>query len=429
MRLVVSFAALFLSVFLVQLGSGSLGPLDALSGTVLGWSAREIGLLGSAHFAGFFVGCWAMPRLIGGVGHSRAFAAAAALGAIGVLLHPVAEGPLSWACLRFLSGISIAGAYTAVESWLQAKIETRTRGRIFGIYRLVDLTGAICAQAIIAVLEPAAYASYNIVAIFCCISLVPLALTRQVPPVVDHPPTLRPLAAWAVSPLACFGIVIAGATGSSFRMVGPVFGVEYGMSQDEIAAFLIASVVGAALAQFPVGWLADQVDRRHVLVGLSAAAIATSLAVVLALGPGDALGLTLASAAFGATSITIYSVSAAHANDHCPADFVVELNAALIFFFSVGAIAAPLSAATLIQDFGANGLWWFIAAAHLVLIAFSFYRMSRRSAGAPSTPYRYLPRTTMVMARLWKRGNGSGVPPGAPPAPAPQTVAKEDRGP
>lgn len=409
MRLVISFAALFLSVYLVQLGSGSLGPLDALSGAAFGWSAGQIGLLGSAHYAGFFLGCWAMPRLIGGVGHSRAFAAAAAVGAIGVLLHPVVEGPIVWAFLRVLSGISIAGAYTAVESWLQAKIETQTRGRIFGIYRLVDLTGAICAQALIAVLEPAAYISYNIVAIFCCLSLVPLALTRQVPPVIDHPPTLRPLAAWAVSPLACFGIVISGATGSSFRMIGPVFGLEYDLDQDQIAAFLIASVIGAALAQFPVGWLADKIDRRKVMVGLSAAAIATSLFVVQALGPGDIVGLTLASAAFGATSITIYSVSAAHANDHCPTDFVVELNAALIFFFSLGAIAAPLTAAWLIEDFGADGLWWFVAAAHLVLIAFSFYRMTRRSAGAPTTPYRYLPRTTMVMARLWKRGNGAAA--------------------
>jgi MFS family permease len=155
-----------------------------------------------------------------------------------------------------------------------------------------------------------------------------------------------------------------------------------------------------------------------VLVGLSAAAIATSLVIVLALGPGDAAWLVVASGAFGATSITIYSVAAAHANDHCPDGFVVELNAALIFFYSLGAIAAPLSAAWLIEEFGANGLWWFIAAAHLVLIVFSFYRMTRRSAGAPTTPYRYLPRTTMVMARLWKRGNGPGAASAAPSAPA-----------
>ena len=58
MRLIVSFAALFLSVLLLQLSSGGVGPLDVLSGTVLGFSAGQIGLLGSAHFLGFFIGCW-----------------------------------------------------------------------------------------------------------------------------------------------------------------------------------------------------------------------------------------------------------------------------------------------------------------------------------------------------------------------------------
>jgi len=305
MRLLVSFTALFLSAFLVQLGSGSLGPLDALSAASLGWTTPQIGLLGSAHFAGFFIGCWAMPRLIGLVGHSRAFAAAAATGAVGVLLHPVLQGPVEWAVLRILSGISVAGCYTAVEAWLQAKIESGSRGRVFGIYRLVDLTGSIVAQSLIAVLPPAHYASYNLIAIFCCLSLLPLALTRQIPPVVDHPPILNPRRAWRVSPLACFAIIIAGMTGSSFRMVGPIFAVEYELGPQEIAAFLIAAVVGAAAAQFPVGWLADKTDRRLVLNGLSLGAVATCFCVTLLLGPGDVIGLVAASAAFGATSITI----------------------------------------------------------------------------------------------------------------------------
>ena len=403
MRLLISFAALFLSALLIQLGSGSLGPLDALSGAAFGWSPSQIGLLGSAHFAGFFIGCWAMPRMIGYVGHSRAFAAAAAVGATGVILHPVLEGPNAWAALRVLSGISIAGCYTVVEAWLQAKIEKRTRGRIFGIYRLVDLTGSMAAQAMIAFLEPAAYVSYNIIAIFCVLCLMPLALTRQVPPVVDHAPSLRPLRAWMISPLACFSIIIAGVTGSSFRMVGPVYAVETGLTQTQTAAFLIAAVMGAALAQVPIGWLADKTDRRWVLNGLSAGAILVCVGV--AFGPNDVTWVILAAALFGATSFTIYSVGAAHANDFCPDDFVVELNASLIFFFSVGAIAAPRLSAEIIEQFGANGLFWFIAAAHLVLIVFTLYRMTRRTS-APATPYRYLPRTSMVLSKLWRRQNG-----------------------
>ena len=70
MRLVISFAALFASVILLQLSSGGVGPLDVLSATVLGFSATQIGLLGSAHFSGFLLGCWWAPRLMGSVGHS-----------------------------------------------------------------------------------------------------------------------------------------------------------------------------------------------------------------------------------------------------------------------------------------------------------------------------------------------------------------------
>ncbi len=87
MRMLISFAALFLSVALLQLSSGGVGPLDALSGIALDFTTQEIGLLGSAHFVGFFIGCWWAPRLMGAVGHSRAFAAFTAAGAIGLLAH------------------------------------------------------------------------------------------------------------------------------------------------------------------------------------------------------------------------------------------------------------------------------------------------------------------------------------------------------
>ena len=57
MKLILSFAALYLSVVLLQLSTGGLGPLDALSGFELAFTTEQIGLLGSAHFIGFFIGC------------------------------------------------------------------------------------------------------------------------------------------------------------------------------------------------------------------------------------------------------------------------------------------------------------------------------------------------------------------------------------
>ncbi|MEO1558034.1 MAG: hypothetical protein AAFS01_16520, partial [Pseudomonadota bacterium] len=67
--------------------SSALRSSGALSGLALDFSRQEIGILGSAHFLGFFISCWWAPRLMGSVGHSRAFAAFTAAGAIGLLAH------------------------------------------------------------------------------------------------------------------------------------------------------------------------------------------------------------------------------------------------------------------------------------------------------------------------------------------------------
>lgn len=414
MGTLVSFTALFLSILLVQLGSGSLGPLDALAGRLHGFSAEEIGLLGSAHFVGFLAGCYFAPRQIGAIGHSRAFAAAAAIGATGALLHPVIVGPWAWAALRLLTGFAIAAAYTVVESWLQGKATNRNRARIYSVFRLVDLGGQMTAQAMIAVLDPAAYWAYNIVAVFCVLCLLPLALTRSLPPVVPRAPRLRPLAALRLSPTATLGIVVAGMAGAAFRMVGPVYAFENGLGQGEIALFLSAAIAGGFAAQLPVGIVADRVDRRAVLVGLSVAAVLGSLWTIYAVAPGSTLLILLAAFFFGASTYPVYSVAAAYANDLAEPEFIVELNAALMLFYSIGAIISPVLSATLVTAFGPQALFGFTAAAHLALILFAAWRMTRRAAPAPRMPYQMIPRSSMIIARLFRRPPAEAAPGLAP---------------
>jgi MFS family permease len=125
MRLLISFAALFLSVILLQLGAGGVAPLDALSGAALGFSKSEIGLIGSAHFFGFFIGCWWAPRLMGEVGHSRAFAAFVAAGTIGILAHMLVIDPIAWGIMRMASGLCVAGAYTITRRGCNRRSPTR----------------------------------------------------------------------------------------------------------------------------------------------------------------------------------------------------------------------------------------------------------------------------------------------------------------
>ena len=397
--MLISFAALLASVALLQLSSGGVGPLDALSGLALDFTTAQVGLLGSAHFLGFFIGCWQAPRIMGSVGHSRAFAAFTAAGAIGLLAHMMVVGPYAWAAMRVMTGLCVAGCYTVIESWLQAKVTNATRGRAMGAYRLVDIGASLAAQMLIGVLEPASYVSYNLLAIVCCASLLPLTLTRVNPPEMPQAARLRPGLAWAMSPLAVAGVIVAGLTGAAFRMVGPVYGQEIGLEAGQIAWFLAAYVLGGALAQIPAGWLADRYDRRWVLIGLSVAAGLGCVGTVAA-GTASTGTVFLAAGLFGATTFPVYSVAAAHAHDFAATEARVELSAALLFFYALGAIASPLAASALIGAFGPGALFWLIAAGHVVLVVFGLLRMRARPAVGDRTAYVYAPRTSFLLGRL-----------------------------
>jgi MFS family permease len=406
MRLLISLAALLLSVLLLQLSSGGVGPLDALSGLALDFTLQEIGLLGSAHFFGFFIGCWWAPRLMGSVGHSRAFAAFTAAGAIGLLAHMLVIDPYAWALMRVASGVCVAGCYTVIEAWLQAKVTNETRGRTMGLYRVFDMTGSLAAQMVIGVLEPASYVSYNILAIVCCAALLPLTLTTVEQPETPDAPRLRPSLAYAKSPLAAAGVLVAALSSASFRMVGPLYGQEVGLSAPQIAWFLSAFVIGGAVAQLPIGWLADKYDRRWVLILLSFAATISCALTVYSTQFGTA-GIFGAAVIFGFTTFPIYSISAAHAHDFATSEERVELSAALMFYYALGAIAAPYVASALIDHYGPRALFVMISIGHVALIIYGLKRMRARPTRT-RTRYVYAPRTTFVVGKLLSRFRENG---------------------
>ncbi|MBM2577698.1 MFS transporter [Jannaschia sp. Os4] len=410
MRLLISFAALFASVALLQLGSGGLGPFDALSGVVLGFTTTEIGLLGSAHFLGFFLGCWAAPRLLGAIGHSRAFAVFTAAGTISLIAHMVVPHPWAWAGMRVASGLCVAGCYTVIEAWLQAKVTNETRGRAMGTYRVVDQGASLLAQLAVSVLEPATYAGYNLLAILACAALLPLALTRAGQPEVPSAPRLRPMLAVAKSPLAAAAVVVAGLTSSAFRTVGPLHGTEVGLRPDQIGPYLAAFVAGGALAQLPAGWIADRMDRRRLLIWLSALAVASCAASATLAGASVAWAYATA-ALFGLITFPIYSVAAAHAHDQATSAERVELSAALMFLFALGAIGSPLAASTLIEAFGPQAMFWLIGGGHLLLALVAVARAMLRPRVEARTPYVWTPRTTFVSGRLFGRLRERDDPP------------------
>jgi len=404
-RLVISLSALLLSIIFVQVGSGSLGPLDALSGLELGFTSTAIGYLGSAHFVGFFLGCVVSPYIVVRSGHARAFAVMAAVSTISIILHPVVQEVWFWVLLRLMSGFAVAGSYTVIESWLQSKLNKKNRGTVFSVYRMVDMTGTLLSQLVIAGLSPAHYVSYNLIAVVAALALVPLALTQNTVPSLPQTQKFRPFFVFTLSPLAAIGVIVVGLTNSSFRMVAPVYAAQSGLEKSQIAIFLTLAIVGGLVAQLPAGIIADKLNRRISLVGFSV----LSAVVCLVVSSGEIENLFgipfvyIGSFMFGFATLPIYSICASHASDYAKQDEMLAMSASLIFFYAMGAVIAPSVAGYLIDVYGPPSMFMFIMVAHIFLLMFTFWRSLRRPVASILSPYRYMPRTTLYIAHLSRR--------------------------
>ena len=128
----------------------------------------------------------------------------------------------------------------------------------------------------------------------------------------------------------------------------------------------------------------------------------------MAAGAGDWAVLATA-ALFGLTTFPIFSVATAHAHDFAASDQRVELSAALMFFYATGAIAAPLVTSNLIEYFGPSALFYFVSAAHVMLVLFGLTRKKVRATPDKRTSYVVAPRTSFLIGRLTRRNrDGKG---------------------
>ncbi len=88
-------APIFVSAALLLSFYGLLGTPVPIRASLEGFSTKAIGLTGGAYSLGFMLGCAYASRFVRRVGHIRAFASFAAIGASGALLHAMASAASS----------------------------------------------------------------------------------------------------------------------------------------------------------------------------------------------------------------------------------------------------------------------------------------------------------------------------------------------
>lgn len=400
--------ALLLGASILMMGNGLFGVLVPIRADIEGFSSYNIGVMGSFYFAGLMVGCLIWPRVIGTVGHIRAFAALTALATMTPLLHAIWTAPWVWWALRAINGLVFAGLFMIIESWLTGASVAENRGRVLGAYAMTNLTVVTGGMLLISAGKPASFELFSLVAILYSLAAVPIALTpRSAPP---PPQRAKMRLGWliTVSPAAVFGCFAAGIVNSSFWTFSPLFAQGVGLSIAHTALFMSVAVIGGAVSQWPVGRLSDRLGRRRVAIAVCAtAALGGSLLYVLS--NAGAPVLFVLAAFYGSMAFTVYTLCVAHANDLVHRKRAVEVSSGLLLVFSAGAIIGPITASAMMQKFGPGGLYLQTAMAHasIALVMLLRARVRPNLPKERDEPFVIVPKTTPAVFELDPRGDPS----------------------
>lgn len=374
-RMVSSLSALILSIVLLVSGNAFLMTLLGIRLSIEAVAPNIIGWVLVCYSIGFVVGTLTVHRIIGRVGHIRAFAVFAALAAVAAMLYPTAVSMGFWAFLRALSGFSIAGVLVVIESWFSSRATNANRGALFAVYQIVFYLSAAGGQLLINVGEPASFIPFSLAAVLLTLALVPLALTRMDAPVIERHERLSFFTLARESFTGVSGALICGVMIGSFYAMGPVYATLVGLEVSRVSTFMASAIVAAMILAWPLGLVCDRFDRRRVMFWVAVMA-GLSAVTVGVFGAERMWLLTLMVGLFTGLSATLYPIAVAITNDRMESNRIVSASATLLLSYGVGSVIGPVVMAELVAVVGPQGLFFGNAGFLAVLAVITSYRIS-----------------------------------------------------
>jgi MFS family permease len=357
-----------------------------------------IGLVGSAYSVGFLAGCFIIPAFIRRVGHIRAFAVFAALQA--VLTLSFGQTPIDiWGLSRLGMGFAGAGHAICIESWISGQAKAGQRGRIFGLYQIINRLALIGSQIGVGYVAMQSSEIFLFASAAFSLALIPVGMTKARGPESGAVISVRLNTIWQYAPAAVIGCLYVGLMGGALSNVAPAYGILIGLDQ-KWAILLTAGIqIGALVLQWPLGLLADRVESRKIMLSATASVVLCTLALGVVLWfalPHSRFWLFGLFALIGAGSMPIYTVAVAHAYFRLGRERALGLSAQLLFLWATGSAIGPLVSTAFMQVIGPQGMLIYLgllSAATGVYLAFRLRRnppsanpFGERPATAPTIP-------------------------------------------
>jgi MFS family permease len=364
-------SSLFFAIALLCVGYGLLMSLVGIRLQVIGASSTLIGLVNASFFLGGVFSLFSAIKIISTIGHIRSFSVFAAILTFASLGHTLTDSILAWGFFRILSGFSLYSLLLIIESWINEKTSSSDRSRVLSIYTVVFYLAMTGGQLMLNISDATGFLLFVLASMFVSISLIPIAMTKITEPKVGEVRTISIPKLYGIAKLAIVASFAAGLLVGGFFTMAPVYAKAIGLSNESISLFMSTALVGALIAQWPIGWVSDRLGRKIAILGVAITGGVASCGLWLLGNSGTTLYISVF--VLGIAIFALYPLSLARANDTTDENVnAVEISRALLMVYGIGSFIAPVLIGAGMNSLGNESMFMFFASISFALALYAF---------------------------------------------------------
>ena len=265
-------------------------PLFSLRLEAMGASETAIGLNASAQAIAIFAIAPIMPWLLGRFGAAWVMITSILASIVALMLCPMLPNQDAWFVLRFFIGAFGHMMWIAGETWINEIAEEKNRGRTMALYGMALGFGSAIGPTVLTTVGLDGWTPFVLASGLTLISTIPIIIALGSVPRSEPVPAGSRSHAWrsvirsmvhAPLPMLlnlCFALIFG-----AFWTFLPIYGPAVGLSVDTAIILLTFQSLGGIVMQYPIGWVADRMDRRLLSLILVTVTSVAYLAMPVAL--------------------------------------------------------------------------------------------------------------------------------------------------
>ncbi|MEZ8721982.1 MFS transporter [Vibrio pomeroyi] len=329
--------------------------------------------LASAFYAGLLAGTLLIERAIARIGHKDAFVVALSVFIATILVLPLIPHQAVWLLARFVAGVSVAGIFVIVESWLMSGDESQ-RAKRLAIYMCSLYGGSAVGQLGIGYLGITGGVPF--IAMFTLLfgAIIVLMYGQATPPQIHDAQSLSLKQVSKLSHSALIGCIVSGLTLGAIYGLMPVELAQRNIAHEDIGGLMALVIMGGMAVQPMVTWLSHHVGQV-LLMALFCLLGVASIGVLTINHDFYVLGMSLF--VLGMATFALYPIAINLGCRNLDPSYLVSVTQIMLLCYSIGSVAGPIVADSFMDS--QAGLFTYLFASLLATTIYMLIASLKRS--------------------------------------------------